>query len=126
VTAYNLGNLRRRLGLPKRIDAWSVASLQQRLMNTGGRLVKHARYYWVLLAEQHLTRRLFGAILRRLDALPGPAGEQTLPLQSQRAEWRPGGGGVREIGWQIHGHPRAGELGGSGRGLLGAAAHGQR
>jgi hypothetical protein len=33
--------------------------LQQRLVKTGGRLVKHARYYWLLLAESHLTRRLF-------------------------------------------------------------------
>jgi hypothetical protein len=64
----------RRLALPKRIDAWSLTSLQQRLMKTGGRLVKHARYYWLLLAEGHLTRTLFGAILRRLVALPGPAG----------------------------------------------------
>ena len=30
-------------------------SLQQRLVKTGGRLVKHARYYWLLLAEGHLT-----------------------------------------------------------------------
>jgi hypothetical protein len=74
VIAYNLGNLWRRLALPKRIDTWSLTSLQQRLMKTGGRLVKHARYYWLLLAEGHLTRRLFGAILRRLEALPGPAG----------------------------------------------------
>jgi len=34
----------------------------QRLVNRGGRLVKHARYYWLLLAESHLTRRLFGAM----------------------------------------------------------------
>ncbi len=27
-------------------------------MKTGGRLVKHARYYWLLLAEGHLTRRV--------------------------------------------------------------------
>jgi len=40
----------------------------------GGRLVKHARYYWLLLAEGHLTRRLFGAIVQRLEALPWPAG----------------------------------------------------
>ncbi len=40
----------------------------------GGRLVKHARYYWLLLAERHLTRSLFGAILRRLEALSVPAG----------------------------------------------------
>ena len=52
--AYNLGNLWRRLVLPKRIDAWSLTSLQQRLVKTGGRLVKHARYYWLLLAESHL------------------------------------------------------------------------
>jgi len=36
-------------------------SLHQRLVKTGGRLVKHARYYWLLLAEGHLTRRRCGA-----------------------------------------------------------------
>ncbi len=51
-----------------------LTSLQQRLRKTGGRLVKHARYYWLLLAEGHLTRQLSGAILRRLVALPVPAG----------------------------------------------------
>ena len=30
-------------------------------MKTGGRLVKYARYYWLLLAESHLTRRRFGS-----------------------------------------------------------------
>jgi hypothetical protein len=40
-----------------------VDRLQQRLVKTGGRLVKHARYYWLLLAESHLIRRLFGAML---------------------------------------------------------------
>ena len=74
VIAYNLGNLWRRLGLPRRIDTWSLTSLQQRLMKTGGRLIKHARYYWLLLAEGHLTRRLFGMIVRRLVALSVPAG----------------------------------------------------
>jgi hypothetical protein len=33
--AYNLGNLRRPLALPARVK-------------TGGRLLKHARYYWLL------------------------------------------------------------------------------
>ena len=72
--AYNLGNPWPRLALPKRIDTWSLTSLQQRLMKTGGRLVKHARYYWLLLAEGHLTRRLFGAIVQRLTTLSVPAG----------------------------------------------------
>jgi hypothetical protein len=74
VIAYNLGNLWRRLVLPKRIERWSLTSLQQRLVKTGGRLVKHARYYWLLLAESHLTRRLFASMLRRILALPLPAG----------------------------------------------------
>jgi hypothetical protein len=43
VLAYNLGNLWRRLVLPARIEAWSLTSLQQRIVKTGGRLVKHAR-----------------------------------------------------------------------------------
>jgi hypothetical protein len=72
--AYNLGNLWRRLVLPKKIGHWSLTSLQQRLVKTGGRLVKHARYYWLLLAEGHLTRRVFSAILRRIWALPLPVG----------------------------------------------------
>jgi hypothetical protein len=49
-------------------------SLQQRLVETGGRLVKHARHYWLMLAESHLTRRLFGSMVRR----------------SKRSRWRPG------------------------------------
>ena len=56
------------------IDSWSLTSLQQRLVKTGGRLVKHARYYWLLLAEGHLTRRLFGAMLQRIWSLPVPTG----------------------------------------------------
>jgi hypothetical protein len=74
VLAYNMGNLWRRLVLPKRIDAWSLTSLQRRLVKTGGRLVKHARYYWLLLAEGDLHRRLFGQVLQRIWALPLPVG----------------------------------------------------
>ncbi|MGH9148564.1 MAG: hypothetical protein ACRD1Q_17775 [Vicinamibacterales bacterium] len=51
----------------------ALTSVQQRLVKTGGRWVKHARYYRSLLAESHLTRRLFGAMLRRIWALPVPA-----------------------------------------------------
>jgi hypothetical protein len=74
VLAYDLGNLWRRLVLPTRIDTWSLTSLQPRLVKTGGRLVKHATYYWLMLAESHLTRRLFGSMLRRIWALPVPTG----------------------------------------------------
>jgi len=46
--------------------------LQQRLVKTGGRLVKHASYYWLLLAESYLTQHLFGAMLGRIARLPVP------------------------------------------------------
>jgi len=72
--AYNLGNLWRRLALPAPIGKWSLTSLQQRLVKTGGRLIQHARYYWLQLAEGHLTRRLFAGMLRKIVALPSPAG----------------------------------------------------
>jgi hypothetical protein len=39
-------------------------------VKTGGRLVRHARYYWLLLAEGHLSRRLFSSMLRMIAALP--------------------------------------------------------
>ena len=72
--AYNLLNLRRRLGLPRGMENWSPPSLQQRLVKTGARLVKHARYHWLYLAEGHLTRRRFGAMLGRIALAPIPTG----------------------------------------------------
>ncbi len=81
VLGCNPGNLWRRLALPKRIDNWLLTSLQQWLVKTGGRLIKHARYYWLLLTEGHLTRRLFGAMLCRIEAL-------TRQLARRAAEWR--------------------------------------
>jgi hypothetical protein len=64
----------RRLGLLRGIENWSLTSLQQRLLKTGGRLVKRARYYWLLLAEGHLNWRRFGAMLRSIAMLPVPTG----------------------------------------------------
>ncbi|MGD0922069.1 MAG: hypothetical protein ABSA70_09930 [Terriglobia bacterium] len=60
--------------LLQRINHWSLTGLQQPLVKASGRLIQHAPYYWLLLAESHLTRRLFGAMLRRIAALPSPAG----------------------------------------------------
>ena len=65
--------------LPKKIDGWPLTSVQQRLVKTGGRLVKHARYYWLLFSETLLTWRVFGAMARRMVALPAPSGEASRP-----------------------------------------------
>jgi hypothetical protein len=62
------------LVLPRRIHKWSLTSLQQRVVKTGGRLVKHARYYWLLWTESYLTRRLFASMVRRIELLPLPGG----------------------------------------------------
>jgi len=51
VIASNLGNLLRRLA----IQRWSLTSLQPRLFKTGARLIRHARYFVLQLAESHLT-----------------------------------------------------------------------
>src|SRR5260370_15213916 len=67
VIAYNLGNLLRRLVLPVAVQDWSLTSLQQRLFKTGGRLIRHARYFTLQLAESHLTGTLFRQILGRIE-----------------------------------------------------------
>jgi hypothetical protein len=72
--AYNLDNLWWRLALPKRIENWSLTSLQQPLVKTGKRLVKHARYYWLMPAEGHLNRRWFGTMLGCIARLPAQPG----------------------------------------------------
>jgi len=86
-----LGNVGRRLAVPKRIGTWSLTSLRQRLMKTGGRLVNHAA---VLLAavggrlpmsrgpratmagcgeESHMERRCRPAVMEGEAVMPAPA-----------------------------------------------------
>jgi len=43
-------------------------------VKAGGRLIKHARHYWLLLVVGHLHWHLFGQMLRRIWVLPVPAG----------------------------------------------------
>jgi hypothetical protein len=76
--------------LPKRIENWSLTNLQQRLVKTGGRLVKHARYYWLMLAESRLTRRSFGSMVRRIGAL---ATELTEAVDAAKTGGQDVGGG---------------------------------
>ena len=43
-------------------------------LEEGHDLLADARYYWLLLAEGHLTRRRFGAMLGQIALLPAPTG----------------------------------------------------
>ena len=47
----------------------SLTSLQQRLFKTGGRLIRHARYFILQLAESYLTPTLCRQILGRIERL---------------------------------------------------------
>jgi len=95
VIAYNLGNLLRRLVLPSPIESWSLTSLQQRPFKTRGRLIRHARYFILQLAESSLTRTLFRQILGRINRLTGirPDGED---IHRARARSLGISGGVSE------------------------------
>ena len=69
VLAYNLGNFLRRLCLPKTINDWSLCSLQVKLIEIGGRIVRHARQIIFQLAEVVVPRDLFTTILERIIRL---------------------------------------------------------
>jgi hypothetical protein len=88
------------LVLPRKIGNWSLTSLQQRLVRTAGRLIKHARYYWLLLAESHLTRRPFVAMVRsRLARRAGVDGGGAVKIRRPGSD---GGRGVHGMHWKKH------------------------
>src|SRR2546425_291081 len=92
VIAYNLGNLLRRLVLPLAIQNWSLTSLQQRLFKTGGRLIRHARYF--TLGSPKARRKL-------LDKHPlstDPPAHRAARMVSDVIESPPGSGGDEERG----------------------------
>jgi hypothetical protein len=45
--ADNRGHRGRRRVLPQRMDHWSLTSVPQRVVKTGGGVVPHARYAWL-------------------------------------------------------------------------------
>ena len=75
--AYNLGNFLRRLALPKPVQHWSLTTLREKLIKIGAKVTRHSKYVTFQLAEVAVPRRLFAAILDRIErlALPPPLGE---------------------------------------------------
>jgi hypothetical protein len=69
IMAYNLGNFLRTLALPEGIKHWSLRSIQLKLIKIGGRLIKHARYYCLLLAETVINEKLFSGLLNNIRRL---------------------------------------------------------
>jgi hypothetical protein len=54
-------------------DYWElVADEFAAALGQDRRTAKHARYYWLLLAQGYLTRQHFGTMLGRIAVLPLP------------------------------------------------------
>jgi hypothetical protein len=80
--------------LARRLKNHSLTRVQQRLVKTGGRLVKNAHYYSLLLAEGHLPQHRFGRMLGKIAALPLPNGSRTGRNSESSAQKSSSGRGV--------------------------------
>jgi hypothetical protein len=69
ILAYNLGNFLRRLTRPKVVKAWSLQSVQLKLIKAGARLVRHARRLLLQMAEVAVPRDVWMAILERIGCV---------------------------------------------------------
>jgi len=69
ILAYNLGNFVRTLVLPDGIKHWSLRTIQLKMIKLGARLIRHARYYCLLLAESSISERLFSCLMYNIKRL---------------------------------------------------------
>ena len=67
--AYNLGNFLRRLALPRAVKHSMMTTLREKLVKIGAKVVTHARHVIFQMAEVAIPRRLFAAILERIQRL---------------------------------------------------------
>ena len=67
--AYNLGNFLRRLVLPRPMKTWSMTTLREKLIKIGAKVVRHSKYVFFQMAEVAVSRKLFAAILDRIQCL---------------------------------------------------------
>jgi hypothetical protein len=70
--AYNLANFLRTLATPQVVESWSLTTLRERLIKTGVRMVRHARYAVFQFAEAALPRDVFAGVLDLINGLRGP------------------------------------------------------
>ncbi len=67
--AYNLANFLRTLALPAEVAQWSLATLRERLVKIGARIVRHGRSITFQMAEVMVPRDLFQTILDAIASL---------------------------------------------------------
>ena len=59
----------RRKTLPVPVKHWTLTTLREKLIKIGAKVVRHAKYVRFQLAEVAVARRLFAAILQRIQRL---------------------------------------------------------
>ena len=69
IMAYNMGNFLRTLVLPEGIKHWSLRTIQLKMIKIGARLIRHARYYCLLLAETSISEKTFLCLVRNIGKL---------------------------------------------------------
>jgi hypothetical protein len=68
--AYNLANFLRQLVLPKSIQGWTLTTLREKkLVKTGAKVVRYAKYLVFQLAAVAVSRLLFVGILEPIARL---------------------------------------------------------
>jgi hypothetical protein len=67
--AYNLANFLRQLALPREVKHWSLTTLREKLIKIGAKVVSRSKAVTFQMAEVAVPRRLFAAILGRIDRL---------------------------------------------------------
>lgn len=59
----------RQLVLPRPIQGWTLTTLREKLIKIGAKVIAHAKYLTFQLAEVAVPRKLFAAILNRIESL---------------------------------------------------------
>ena len=67
--AYNLGNFLRQMALPREVKHWSLTTLREKLIKIGAKVVSCSKTLMFQMAEVAVPRRVFAAILDRIDRL---------------------------------------------------------
>jgi len=57
------------MALPREVKHWSLTTLREKLIKIGAKVVSRSRAVTFQMAEVAVPRRLFAAILERIDGL---------------------------------------------------------
>ncbi len=60
------------MSVPRSVKHWSLTTLREKLIKIGAKVVRHAKYVTFQMAETVVPRRLFAAILDRIQRFGVP------------------------------------------------------